>query len=164
MLTLDVTIEGAAGPLTARLYGAPAGRARFPRLHGKPSAAAQHERLLVFFHGGELDADDSRLRRLAESDPGLMILAPDYSLAPSMPAAADQAYAVLRWAARRRLRIGWSGAELLVAGVGADAALRSVDGLIQRDRAGPAIAGRILMPAEDELFQEIRLANFSVYM
>lgn len=162
MLTLDVTIEGAAGPLAARLYGAPAGRARFPRLHGKPSAAARHERLLVFFHGGGLDVDDGRLRRLAESDPGLLILAPDYSLAAPIPAAAQEAYALLRWAARRRLRIGWSGADLLVSGVEADAGLAALAGMIQRDRAGPAIAGRILMPAPDDLFQKIDLANFRV--
>jgi acetyl esterase/lipase len=162
MLTLDVTIDGAAGPLTARLYGAPAGRARFPRLHGKPAAAAQRERLLVFFHGGDLDLHDARLRRLAELDPGLLIMAPD--CAPTHAAAIDDAYAVLRWAGRRRQRVGWSGAHLLVAGARADAGLAAVAGMISRDRAGPDIAGDIQWLAQDDLFQQISLANFSVLM
>jgi len=152
MVTRDITIEGAAGPLAARLYGAAPARARFPRLHGKPGATLPQDRLLVFFHGGgfiggDLDTHDSFLRRLAESHPGLLILAAEYTLAQvrPFPAAIDDAYAVMQWVGRHRVRIGWSGAELFVAGVEAGANLATVASMMSRDRRGPAIAGQILM-------------------
>lgn len=152
MATRDLIVEGAAGPLPARLYGAATTRARYPRLHGKSSTSEKQERLLVFFHGGgftggDLDTHDGFLRDLAESQSGLLILSAHYTLAQvrPFPAAVDDAYAVMQWATRHRVRIGWSGAQLFVAGVEAGANLATVASTMSRDRRGPVISGQILM-------------------
>lgn len=152
MPTRDLTVEGADGLLPARLYGAAAGRARYPRLHGKPSTGGKQDRLLVFFHGGgftagDLDLHDGFLRKLAESQPGLLILAASYTLAQvrPFPAAVDDAYAVIQWVVRNRVRIRWSGVQLFVAGVEAGANLATVASTMSRDRRGPVISGQILM-------------------
>lgn len=84
-----VSVEGAAGPLPARLY-VPADAA--------PGAGPG----LVFFHGGglvagDLDTHDGFCRRLA-SDSGVRIVAVAYRLAPEhrFPAAVEDAVAATR--------------------------------------------------------------------
>jgi acetyl esterase len=139
MLTRDLIIEGAAGPLPARLYG-------------KPASAEKRDRLLVFFHGGgftggDLDTHHGFLSKLAQSQPGLLIFAAHYTLAQvqPFPAAVNDAYAVMQWVTRHRVGLGWSGAQLFVAGVEAGANLATVASTMSRDRRGAAVAGQILL-------------------
>lgn len=85
----EVTVQGAAGPLRARLF-VPAERA------GDTTSP-----LLIFFHGGgwvrgDIDTHDAPCRLLARSA-GVRVLSVGYRLAPEhrYPAAADDACAVL---------------------------------------------------------------------
>jgi len=135
--------QGAAGPLPARLY----------RLR---PAKAPSPGLIVFFHqggfiGGSLDESDEFARALARRS-GVAVLATSYTLAcrQPFPAAVEDAYSVLQWAARCPKTLGWSGEFLLSAGIEAGGNLAAVAALMARDRGGPALAGQILiMPMLD---------------
>ena len=135
----EIDVQGAGTVLSAKLYAAAAG--------AEPAAD-----LLVFFHGGgfiadQLDKADGLLSALVAAHPGLLILAPRYTLATStpFPAAAEDAHAVLQWAQAASSTLGWSGERLLVGGIEAGANLATVSNLIAHDRHGPAIAGQILI-------------------
>jgi len=86
----DLTVEGAEGPLPARLYTPPG---------AEPGGA-----LMVYFHGGgfvlcDLESHDALCRRLAAAS-GMRILAVDYRLAPEhrFPAMHRDAAAAFAWA------------------------------------------------------------------
>lgn len=138
-----IRTQGAAGPLPARLY-------RLRR------AKAPFSCLIVFFHqggfiGGSLDECDDFARALALRS-GAAVLSAAYTLAcrQPFPAAVEDAYSVLQWAARCPKALGWSGERLLTAGIEAGGNLAAVAALMARDRGGPALAGQILiMPMLD---------------
>ena len=139
----DLDVDGAAGPLAARLYVA--------------GPAAKRDMLVVFFHGGgfdsgDLDKGDDFLRTLAECDHLPVVLASSYTLATvsPFPAAVEDAHAVLMWAKKNKSKLGWNGKLLVAAGIEAGANLAAVCALMSRDRGGPALAGQILiMPMLD---------------
>ncbi|WP_020651899.1 alpha/beta hydrolase [Massilia niastensis] len=139
----DLEVQGASGPLGARLYVA--------------GSAGKRDMLVVFFHGGafvggDLQEADDFLRALADSDDQPVVLASSYTLATAspFPAAVEDAHAVLLWAKKNKTRIGWNGKHLVVAGIEAGANLAAVCGLMSRDRGGPALAGQLLiMPMLD---------------
>jgi acetyl esterase/lipase len=140
----NTKVQGATGPLAARIYsGANAGT--------KPDS------LIVFFHGGgfdtgNLDDIDEFLKQLAMGNPSQIILSSTYTLAPQhpFPAAVEDAHAVLAWSRKNKVRLGWSGEQLIVAGIEAGANLAAVSTLMARDRGGPSIDGQILiMPMLD---------------
>jgi acetyl esterase len=141
--TLEV--QGAEGPLVARLYSIDASKTK-------------KDSLLVFFHaggfvGGDLDEADPFLRRLSQtSSANQLVLAACYTLATKkpFPAAVEDAHAVLAWARKNKAKLGWSGKQLVVSGIEAGANLASVAALMARDRGGPVIDGQILiMPMLD---------------
>ena len=140
----NITVQGAAGSLPARIYlGAVEG--------------LKQDSLIVFFHGGGFDTgnlDDAHefLSQLAIGNPRQVILASSYTLAPQQPfpAAVEDAHAVLNWCRKNKVRLGWTGKQLIVAGIEAGANLAAVSTLMARDRGGPAIDGQILiMPMLD---------------
>ncbi|MES2299204.1 MAG: alpha/beta hydrolase [Pseudomonadota bacterium] len=140
---LQLQVSGAYGALEARLYASgPAG--------------VRKDGLIVFFHcggfvGGDLDESDGFLRHLADCS-GLAVLASRYTLASErpFPAAVEDAHAVLQWASKHKAKLGWSGKDLIVAGIEAGANLAAVSALMARDRGAPALAGQILvMPMLD---------------
>lgn len=141
---LDLEVDGAEGPLAARLYR---GGAEKVRRNG----------LVVFFHAGgfvdgDLNAADEFLRHLASCSTQQLVLAACYTLAPvrPFPAAVEDAHAVLVWAKKNKATLGWTGKRLVVAGIEAGANLAAVSALMARDRGGPALAGQILiMPMLD---------------
>lgn len=141
----NIDVDGARSVQAGRVY----------RSVGAP--LARRDALLVFFHGGAfigggLDNADAFLRQLAGTSTAHVILAPSYTLAgvSPFPAAVEDAHAVLVWARRNKVRLGWNGKYLLVAGFEAGANLAAVCALISRDRGGPALAGEILiMPMLD---------------
>ncbi|WP_354683556.1 alpha/beta hydrolase [Cupriavidus necator] len=113
----DLTIEGAAGPLRARLY--------------RPDDSAALP-LVVYFHGGGfvvcgLDSHDNICRGLARRS-GALVLSVDYRLAPEarFPAAAGDAVAAVRWAAAQAARLGADPARIAVAGDSAGGNLAAV--------------------------------------
>jgi acetyl esterase/lipase len=133
-----LTVQSERGPLPARLYRAAWAGARRPTL-------------IVYFHGGcfiggSLDDADAFLRQLAARNPQQAILAARYTLATErpFPAALEDAFAVLQWAGRNKVRLGWNGARLMVAGIDAGANLAAA-ARICLDRRGPALAGQILL-------------------
>jgi acetyl esterase/lipase len=142
--TRDLAVDGAKGALSARLYQA------------KP-LTRKFGRLMVFFHSGgfmagDLSDSDGFLNELARRDPGLLILAPQYTLATvsPFPAAVDDAHAILNWARVHKTKLRWSGEQLFVGGIEAGAHVATVSNMISNDRGGPKIAGQILiMPMID---------------
>lgn len=101
--------------------------------------------IVVFAHGGgfvfcDLDSHDTLCRSMAN---GLdaVVVSVDYRLAPEhpWPAAADDVYAVTRWAAQR-------GAQhIIVSGDSAGGNLAAATAVMARDRGGPAIAAQVLL-------------------
>ncbi len=141
--TRDVTIEGAAGPIPARLY-------RGAATPGGPLPA------MLFLHGGgwvvgDLESHDGVCRRLANLA-GCWVLAADYRLAPEhpFPAAVEDSAAALRWLAAHAAAIGIDPTRLAVAGDSAGGNLAAVLALMGRDGTVPATACQILFyPATD---------------
>lgn len=140
----DIKVQGAAGQLAARIYGA-------------GLVGVRQDSLIVFFHGGGFDTgnlDDAHefLNHLAQHNPGQIVLSSSYTLATvePFPAAVEDAYAVLLWARKHKVQLGWSGRQLIVSGIEAGANLAAVCTLMARDRGGPALDGQILiMPMLD---------------
>jgi acetyl esterase/lipase len=143
VIVKSIEAKGAEGPLQARLY----------RLR---PAKTPSPGLIVFFHqggfiGGSLDECDEFARALVARS-GMAVLAAAYTLAcrQPFPAAVEDAYSVLQWAARCPEKLGWSGDILLTAGIEAGGNLAAVAALMARDRGGPDLAGQILiMPMLD---------------
>lgn len=115
----DLTIEGPAGPLRARLY--------------RPQADADAALpLVIYFHGGGfvlcgLDSHDNICRSLARRS-GALVLSVDYRLAPEarFPAAAEDAVAAVRWAAAHAAQLGADASRIAVAGDSAGGNLAAV--------------------------------------
>lgn len=139
----DIVVQGAEGPLDARVYST--------------GARKKADRLMVFFHGGgfvegDLDESDEFLSHMVEAVPNYVVLASRYTLAGEkpFPAAVEDAHAVLVWAKNNKASIGWSGKSMVVAGIEAGANLAAVCSLMSRDRGAPKLAGQILiMPMLD---------------
>jgi len=131
----DTMMDGPGGALPIRIY-TPHGTGPFP--------------LIVFFHGGgyvtgDLDTQDMIARALAHGA-GALTISVDYRLAPEhpFPAAADDAFAAVKWAASHASELGADANRLAVAGDSAGANLSAVAALDARDGGGPAIAAQIL--------------------
>lgn len=140
----DIEVRGAQAVLAARLYRA-------------VEAATKRDSLIVLFHGGgfvsgDLSDTDEFMRHLVQENPTHIALSSNYTLATEQPfpAAVEDAHAVLVWAKKNKSKLGWSGKQLIVAGIDAGANLAAVCALMSRDRGGPALAGQILiMPMLD---------------
>jgi len=139
----DVNVEDhevPAGPLPAiplRVY--------------TPKAAPGPHGIVVYYHGGgymlgDIAAYDNVCRQLCE-DSGAVVVSVGYRLAPEhpMPAAVDDAWAALGWAAEHARSLGADPARLAVAGDSAGAVLASVAAIHARDAAGPSIKFQALL-------------------
>src|SRR5580704_17081526 len=132
----DLTLKGAGGALTVRLY--------------TPSAA-ENLPLIVYFHGGgfticTLDMYDDLCRTLA-NDSGCAVASVDYRLAPEtpFPGAAEDCYLALKTLAMQPKELGIDATRLAVAGDSAGANLAAVTALMARDRGGPALRYQALI-------------------
>lgn len=143
------TVQGAAGPLAARLY-VPHER-----------AGADPAPLLIFFHGGgwvvgDLDSHDAPCRLLARSA-GARVLAVDYRLAPEhpYPAAADDAFAVFRHVHAHAGEFGADPDRIAVGGDSAGGNVSAVCCLLAAADGGPAPAFQLLIyPVTDNSRQD----------
>ncbi|HYG27178.1 MAG TPA: alpha/beta hydrolase, partial [Caulobacteraceae bacterium] len=133
----DLTVEGAAGPLKARLY--------------TPKDASETGPGLVYFHGGgyvigDLDTHDAFLRRLAAAS-GVKVLSVDYRLAPEhpFPAALDDGLAATRWAFDHAEEIGFDRGKIAVGGDSAGGNLSAYLGLEMRNDPERKIAFQLLL-------------------
>ena len=141
----DVAIPGRDREIPARVY--------WPRASAEPGAAPP---LIVYYHGGgfvvgSVDIFDGLARSIADAA-GAVLVSVGYRLAPRdpYPAAIDDAFAALEWAAASAARLEADPSQLLVAGDSAGGNLAAVVALKARDRGGPPLAGQILYyPATD---------------
>ncbi len=130
------TITGRSGDIPVRIY--------------RPTAQ-QPAPLVVFYHGGgfvlgDLNSHDMMCRRIAQSS-GAIVLAVDYRLAPEhpYPAAVEDAYDALCWAAEHGAAIGADTSRIAVAGDSAGGNLAAAVSLMARDLNNPRIALQVLI-------------------
>ncbi|MEV6771702.1 alpha/beta hydrolase [Nocardia sp. NPDC051030] len=117
----------------------------------RPLDAEPTPGVVVFYHGGgfvlcSLDSHD-RFCRLMANEAGVIVISVDYRRAPDarFPAAAHDAYAVLRWVADNAESLGGDPARLAVAGDSAGGNLATVAAIQARDNGGPDIAFQLLL-------------------
>jgi acetyl esterase/lipase/cation diffusion facilitator CzcD-associated flavoprotein CzcO len=132
----DGTLPGAAGELNYRLY--------------RPASPGPHP-VVCYFHGGGWvlgahDSDDAFCRDLCVRAEALVISV-DYRHAPEarFPAAADDAFAALRWVAAHAAELGGLPDRLIVAGWSAGANLATVACQRALREGGPQVAGQLLV-------------------
>jgi acetyl esterase len=126
----DITVQGAAGPLHARVY-APATAANGPLP------------VVLYFHGGgwvlgSIDADDVSARGIATRAQAIVVSV-GYRLAPEhrFPAAWDDALAAYRWLLDNAPALRGDASRIALAGEGAGGTLALATALAARDRALP---------------------------
>ncbi len=132
----DGVLPGPAGDLPYRLY--------------RPASAGPHP-LVVYFHGGgwvlgDLDSDDPLCRDLCVRADAV-IVSVNYRHAPEarFPAAADDAFAALRWTAAHAAELGGNPGQVAVAGWSAGGNIAAVACQLARDAGGPRVAGQLLI-------------------
>ncbi|MBT2467416.1 alpha/beta hydrolase [Streptomyces sp. ISL-66] len=97
---------------------------------------------------GDLDTEHPWAARVADSS-GAVVISVDYRAAPEhrFPAALDDAYAVLVWAAAHAAELGVDPDRIAVGGHSAGAGLAAAVALRARDQRGPAIRCQLLNEA-----------------
>jgi acetyl esterase/lipase len=133
----DATIPGPAGDIPARIY--------------RPAGANVGTRpLVVYFHGGGFVLGDLRMGdwmcASVAATVGAVVLSAQYRLAPRhrFPAAVDDCYAAVLWAAEHSTDLGAAG-PIGVMGESAGGNLAAVVCLLARDRGGPVISHQALL-------------------
>ena len=133
----DRSIPGPAGDLPVRIY--------------RPDLDARTLPALVYFHGGghvigNLDTHDAVARNLCNGA-GCIVVSVDYRLAPEhkFPAAAEDAFATVRWCAARGAEVGIDTRRMAVGGDSAGGNLAAVATLMARNAGGPAIRLQVLV-------------------
>jgi acetyl esterase len=122
--------------------------------------ASELRALILYFHGGgwvigTLDDNDAVCRQLAH-EARSAVLAVDYRLAPEhrFPAAVDDAYAALEFAAAEQRRLLGRELPIVLMGESAGGNLAAVTALRARDWSGPAVALQVLVyPVTDANFE-----------
>jgi acetyl esterase/lipase len=127
----------------------------------------------VYFHGGgwvlgDLDSDDPFCRGLCVRADAVVVSVA-YRLAPEarFPAAADDAFAAVRWIAANAASLGGVPERLAVCGWSAGGNLAAVVCQMARDAGGPRIAGQVLVnPVTDgtDLTRESYVVNGEGYV
>ncbi|MFF2552233.1 alpha/beta hydrolase [Nocardia sp. NPDC058058] len=133
------------------LVPGPEGAPEVPVRLYRPALTEQTPGVVVFYHGGgfvlcNLESHDKFCRVMA-NEAGVIVISVDYRRAPDarFPAAADDAYAVLRWVADNAEALGGDPARLAVAGDSAGGTLATVAAIAARDNGGPDIAFQLLL-------------------
>ena len=132
----DGMFPGAAGMLGYRLY--------------RPGTPGPHP-VVVYFHGGgwvlgSHEIDDPFCRDLCLQS-NAIILSVDYRHAPEarFPAAAEDAFTAIQWAAQNAAAMGGIPGQLAVSGWSAGGNLAAVVCQMARDAGGPQLAGQLLV-------------------
>jgi acetyl esterase len=116
----------------------------------RPQADAPLPIVVYFFGGGwtlgSIDTADAVARRLAVAIPAVVVV-PGYRLAPEhpFPAAVEDCFAAVRWAADVAADLGGDPARIAVAGDSAGGNLAAAVALLARDADGPVLAGQGLV-------------------
>ena len=116
-----------------------------------PATDGAHRPGIVFLHGGgwvigDLDSHDGVCRRICNGVDAVVV-AVHYRRAPEhkFPAAADDAYDALTWAAANAPDLGIDETRLAVCGDSAGGNLAAAVALMARDRGGPALRFQALV-------------------
>ncbi|MEE2031099.1 alpha/beta hydrolase [Rhodococcus chondri] len=141
----DLTIDGPGGALALRIY--------------RPESTEPELPVVVFAHGGgfvfcDLDSHDEFCRSMAEGV-GVVVVSVDYRLAPEhrAPAAHEDMYAALEWAADNATTYGGDRSRIVLAGDSAGGNLAATVAIAARDNGGPAVFGQALFyPVIDDDF------------
>lgn len=135
----DITVDGAAGPIAARLFAT--GRTPAPTI--------------VYFHGGGWVAGDlfthERQARTLALEADAVVLSVDYRRPPEtpFPGAFEDCLAATKWAAANIGKLGGDAARLAVAGDSAGGNLAAAVAQACR-KGGPRLAAQLLIyPATD---------------
>ncbi len=144
------TVPGPAGDLKVRVYE-PVAPVGMTSAGGRP--------LVTYFHGGgfvlgSLDMGNWICGAVAASV-GAVVVSVDYRLAPAhpFPAAVEDCYAALAWAAGSAAELGATG-RIGVMGESAGANLAAVTCLLARERGGPAISHQALIYPSTDMTRE----------
>ncbi len=137
----DRAVPGPAGDIPVRVYRPP----------GDGSAGGSVGRpLVLYFHGGgfalgQLDLGNWICGSVA-ARVGAVVVSVDYRLAPAsrFPAAVEDCFAALEWAAQHAAELGATGL-IGVMGESAGGNLAAVTSLIARDRGGPQVSHQALI-------------------
>jgi acetyl esterase len=131
------TIEGAVGDIPIRIYKSREDNATKP--------------LLIFFHGGgwvlgDLNGVENICRFLA-LHAGCIVISVDYRLAPEFkfPAAVEDGYAAVCWAAQNAHTLNGDSARIAVAGESAGGNIAAAVSLMARDRGEPSLVYQLLI-------------------
>ena len=107
--------------------------------------------LMLYIHSGGyviggIDESEQEARRFAARTPALVV-SMSYRLAPEhrMPAAAEDAWDVLEWAAANAAALGADPARLIVGGCSAGGGLTAILSRLSTERGGPTIALAVLL-------------------
>lgn len=132
----DRSIPGPAGNIKVRIY-TPKGNGPFP--------------LVVFYHGGgwcigSLNCYDGICAIIANRTPAV-VLSVDYRLAPEniFPAAIDDCYSALKYAANRATALDADPARIIVMGDSAGGNLAAAVSIKSKNENGPRIASQVLI-------------------
>ncbi len=139
----DLTVDGAEGPLPARLY--------VPTERTGPDPAPT----LLFFHGGgwmygDLASHDDACRFLAERS-GVQVLAVEYRLSPEhpFPAAVEDCRAAYRWLVDHADDVNADPARLAVGGDSAGGNLSAVTAVYAAEHDLPLAFQLLIYPGTD---------------
>lgn len=151
------TVSSPAGPVPVRIY--------WPE--GQVNAAPRP--VLLFFHGGgfalgDVSTHDNICRALCAGG-DVIVINVDYRRSPEhrFPAAPDDCYAVIEWAAVEAEHLGGRADRIAVAGDSAGGNLAAVVAQMARDKGGPAIAYQVLIypvVSKDPAFQTASRAEY----
>lgn len=139
--TEDKKIDGPAGKIPLRIY--------------TPKEEGPYD-IIIYFHGGGfitggLQTHDTIARKLVQKT-GARVVSVDYRLAPEnpFPAAIEDAYATLLWAASHRTSLRNKNDQLIVAGDSTGANIAAVVAQLAKAKGQPEISKQILLyPATD---------------
>ena len=155
----DRAIPGPAGELAVRVY-----QPAVVAAAGAGAVGAAARPLIVYIHGGgfalgNLDMGNWICSSVAVKV-GAVVVSVAYRLAPSdvFPAAVEDCYAALSWAAGNADQLGATG-PIGIMGESAGGNLAAVTCLLARDRGAPAISHQALIYPATDMTKEKRAAD-----
>ncbi len=147
----DDVIKSPAGDIPIRIY-IPGKKERMP--------------VIIYFHGGGFVVGSikgsERITRYLAKKTESVVISVDYRLAPEnkFPAAVDDAYSTLKWAAQNAGTLGGDPSRIAVSGDSAGGTISAAVSLMTRDKNGPKIKYQILLyPATDVFNRDTQSYN-----